>query len=98
VWDRSAGSFPGYRESDRALVEIATVIRARLIAGEDVGMAALNHLRLCCGMMGGSPADRAKVTIVQEPEHDPLAHYFNFNGSQRAAVWVQEEKLSNPRF
>jgi hypothetical protein len=30
-------------------------------------------------MMGGSPADRAKVTIVQEPEHDPLAHYFNFN-------------------
>jgi hypothetical protein len=52
------------------------VIRARLIAGEDVGVTALNHLRLCCGMMGGSPADRAKVTIVQEPEHDPFAHYF----------------------
>jgi hypothetical protein len=52
------------------------VIRARLIAGEDVGMTALNHLRLCCGMMGGSPADRSKVGIVEEPEHDPLAHYF----------------------
>jgi hypothetical protein len=79
VWDRFRREFPWLQESDRALVEIATVIRARPIAGEDVGMTALNHLRLCCGMMGGSPADRAKVTIVQEPEHDPLAHYFNFN-------------------
>jgi hypothetical protein len=42
-------------------------------------MTALNHLRLCCGMMGGSQGDRAKVTIVQEPERDPLAHYSNFN-------------------
>jgi hypothetical protein len=40
-------------------------------------MAALNQLRLCCGMMGGSPADRSKVTLVEAPEADPTDVYFN---------------------
>jgi hypothetical protein len=29
------------------------------------------------GMMGGTPADRAKVTMVEEPEADPTDVYFN---------------------
>jgi hypothetical protein len=53
------------------------VIRARLIASEDVGMTALNQLRLCCGMIGGTPADRAKVTMDEEPDEDLVEGYFN---------------------
>jgi hypothetical protein len=68
--------FPWLQESDRALVEIATVIRARLIAGEDVGMTALNHLRLCCAMMA---ARRLTERSYDCPRAGPLAHYFNFN-------------------
>jgi hypothetical protein len=69
--------FPWLQESDRALVEIATILRARLLAGEDIGTAGVNQLRLCVGMMGGTPADRAKVTMVEEPEADPTDVYFN---------------------
>jgi hypothetical protein len=76
IWDRFRAEFPWLQESDRALVEIATVVRARVIAGDNT-MAAVNLLRLCCGMMGGSPADRSKVTIVEEPDEDPTDVYFN---------------------
>jgi hypothetical protein len=69
--------FQWLQESDRGLLEIATVIRARLIAGEDVGMTAFNQLRLCYAQMGETPADRSKVTIVEEPEADPTDIYFN---------------------
>jgi hypothetical protein len=77
VWERFRREFPWLQESDRCLVEIATLLRVRLIAGEDIGMAGLNQLRLCVGMMGGTPADRARVTMVEEADDDPLAHYFN---------------------
>jgi hypothetical protein len=78
AWDLFLAEFPWLQESDRALTEIATVIRARVLAGEDVGTAGFNQLRLCCNMMGGSPADRAKVTLIEEPdEEDPTDVYFN---------------------
>jgi hypothetical protein len=66
AWAMFAREIPWLRESDRGLVEIAAAIRARLIAGEDVGLSALNLLRLCYGQMGGSPADRSKVSAVEE--------------------------------
>ena len=77
AWEMFRAEFPWLQESDRGLVEIAAAIRARLIAGEEVGMAALNQLRLCCNSMGGTPADRSKVMIVEEPEEDPADKYFN---------------------
>jgi hypothetical protein len=77
AWDLFRAEFPWLQESDRALVEIATILRARLLAGEDIGTAGLNQLRLCYGMMGGTPADRSKVTLVKEPDEDPTDVYFN---------------------
>src|SRR5689334_438929 len=48
-------------ESDRALVEIASYLRARVLTGEEVGTPLLNLLRLCVAQMGATPADRSKV-------------------------------------
>jgi hypothetical protein len=77
VWGLFLAEFPWLEESDRCLVEIATVLRARLLTGEDIGASGLNQLRLCVGAMGGSPTDRAKVTMVEQPDDDPLDGYFN---------------------
>jgi hypothetical protein len=77
VWELFRAEFPWLQESDRCLLEIATILRARLLAGEDIGTAGVNQLRLCVGMMGGTPADRSKVGIVEEPEADPTDAYFN---------------------
>jgi len=77
AWELFRAEYPWLQRSDRCLVEIATILRARVLAGEDIGAAGLNQLRLCVGAMGGSPADRAKVTMVEEPDEDPLEAYFN---------------------
>jgi hypothetical protein len=81
AWGMFAREFPWLRESDRGLVEIAATVRARLIAGDDVGLSALNMLRLCYAQMGGSPSDRSKVELAAtEAEHeaaeDACAKYF----------------------
>jgi hypothetical protein len=76
VWELFRNEFPWLQESDRGLVEIATVLRARVAAG-DSSPAVINLLRLCTNMMGGSPADRSKVTLGEEPGADPTDVYFN---------------------
>jgi hypothetical protein len=77
VWELFRAEYSWLQRSDRGLVEIATIIRAKGLAGEEVSSSELGQLRLCCGMMGGSPADRSKVTIVEEPDEDPMDVYFN---------------------
>jgi hypothetical protein len=79
VWELFRAEYPWLQRSDRGLVEIATLLRARVLAGEDIGMAGLNQLRLCCGMMGGTPADRSKVTMVEEADDDPLDRFFKWD-------------------
>src|SRR3954447_21809259 len=64
-------------ESDRALVEIASYLRARLMMGEEVGIGALNQLRMCMARMGATPADRSKVALPDEPDEDPTDRFFN---------------------
>jgi hypothetical protein len=68
---------PWLQRSDRTLVALASTILARVMAGEDVGLTALNTLRLFLAQMGGSPADLAKVTVTEEEPEDPLDHYFS---------------------
>jgi hypothetical protein len=51
-------------------VEIATIIRARLTAGEEVGIQALNLLRQCLGSMGATPSDASKVSLSDDDEED----------------------------
>jgi hypothetical protein len=77
AWEVFRAELPWLQASDRILVGLASTILARVMAGEDVGMTAVNTLRLFLAQMGGSPADLAKVTVVEEPETDPLEHYFS---------------------
>jgi hypothetical protein len=77
AWKAFQHEIPWLAESDRTLVEIAAVIRARLMAGEDVGVQALNLLRQALGQMGGTPADRTRIETPEDDADDPAAAYFD---------------------
>jgi hypothetical protein len=73
AWREFAGELPWLNRSHRGLVEIASIVRARLQSGEEVGTKALSLLRLCLGSMGATPADASKVSWApEEPEDDLL--------------------------
>jgi hypothetical protein len=77
AWEAFQREIPWLAESDRTLLEIAAVIRARLMAGEDVGIQALNLLRQAVGQMGGTPADRTRIEMPEDDHDDPAAKYFD---------------------
>jgi hypothetical protein len=64
-------------ESDRVLVEIAACIRARAMTGEEVGVGALNQLRMCMAQMGATPVDRPKDALRDEPDEDATDRFCN---------------------
>jgi hypothetical protein len=79
AWEVFRTELPWLQMSDRHLVALACLIQARVVAGEDVGATLLNQLRLCLMLMGATPADRSKVTVVEEKEIDPLDRYFRWD-------------------
>lgn len=72
AWRTFEAEAPWLNFSHRALVEIASTVRARLASGEDVGVQAMGLLRLCLGSMGLTPADASKVSWGPEEEPDDL--------------------------
>ncbi len=70
AWEGFKRELPWLMESDRALVEVASSVRGRLLAGEDVGVTALSMLQSILSKMGGSPADRTRVSAPEEEERD----------------------------
>lgn len=68
VWSLFAKELPWLNGSHRSLLEIATTIRTRVIAGEEVGVQALNLLRQCLGQMGATPSDATKVSMPDSGE------------------------------
>jgi hypothetical protein len=77
AWEAFQREIPWLAESDRTLLEIAVTIRARLIAGEEVGVQALNLLRQALGQMGGTPADRTRIEMPEEVIDDPTDRFFD---------------------
>ena len=63
---------PWLNYSHRGLVEIASIMRARLASGEEVGLQALGLLRLCLGSMGATPTDASKINWAPDEEPDDL--------------------------
>ena len=78
AWAGFVRELPWLQESDRALTEIAATIRGRMLAGEEMPLAALTVLRQCLSAMGGTPADRSKVPPVEaEKPFDPTSIYLS---------------------
>jgi hypothetical protein len=77
AWEGFKQELPWLAESDRAMVEIASSVRGRLLSGEDVGITALSMLQSILSKMGASPADRSKVMVPDDEESDPTDAYFN---------------------
>jgi len=78
AWQTFSDEVPWLNHSHRALVGIASEIRGRLIAGEEVSVNGLNLLRLCLGQMGATPVDSSKITLPEDKDHaDPSDKYFS---------------------
>jgi hypothetical protein len=77
AWNTFADELPWLNRSHRALVGIASDIRGKLMAGDDLSVNALNLLRLTLGQMGATPVDSSKITVPEEEDdEDPAAKYF----------------------
>lgn len=71
AWALFVKELPWLNHSHRALVEMASNIRGRMMAGEDVGVQAMNLLRQCLGQMGATPSDASKIMVPDDGEEDP---------------------------
>lgn len=79
AWETLAGELPWLNKSHRSIVGIAAEILGRQIAGEDVGVQALNLLRQCLGQLGATPSDASKVKMPDgesKDNQDPSKKYF----------------------
>jgi hypothetical protein len=80
AWNCFVREIPWLMESDRVHLEMASVQRGRLMAGKEVGVQAMNLLRLLAGQMGANPTDRSRITVVgHDDKDDPVTHYFHSN-------------------
>lgn len=70
AWLLFEREIPWLTESHRMLVGMASNIQGRLMAGQDVGVQAMNLLRQMLGQMGATPADATKVTVSNDDEED----------------------------
>ncbi|WFT94377.1 hypothetical protein QA633_40010 [Bradyrhizobium barranii] len=77
AWQTLADELPWLNRSHRILVAMASGLLARQIEGEEVGVKALNLLRMMLNSMGATPSDASKVQMpVDETPDDPAAKYF----------------------
>lgn len=68
AWRMLAKEIPWLAESDRMVVELASILRAQLMAGEDIGVSGVKELRLLAGQLGATPADRSKIKVQDDGE------------------------------
>lgn len=76
-WREIASEVPWLNSSHRGFLAIAANIRGRMIAGDDVGVQAMNLLRQCYGQMGATPADASKAGVTPgDEQEDPAERHF----------------------
>lgn len=61
AWKLFEKELPWLNQSHRTLVGMAANIQGRIMAGQEVGVQAMNLLRQMLGQMGATPADASKV-------------------------------------
>lgn len=68
AWLLFEREIPWLTESHRMLVGMAANIQGRIMAGQDVGVQAMNLLRQMLGQMGATPSDASKITVPDAGE------------------------------
>jgi hypothetical protein len=76
VWEAFKREIPWLMESDRAAVEGACELRARLWMGL-ADTKDIAQLRILLSTFGGTPADRSKITWAQGEPEDPANEFLN---------------------
>jgi phage terminase small subunit len=77
IWEGFKRELPWLTESDRSVMELASVLRAAFMASPlDMGVTKLNLLRLCLAQLGATPADRSKVGVGDGEDQDPDDAFF----------------------
>ncbi|MGV3580009.1 hypothetical protein [Brevundimonas sp.] len=77
MWEGFKLELPWLTESDRAVMEVASVLRAQLkLKPLDMGVSKMNLLRLCLAQLGATPADRSKIGVGDGEEGDPDDAFF----------------------
>ncbi|MCT8160649.1 hypothetical protein [Pseudoruegeria sp. SHC-113] len=77
AWLELADELPWLTKSDRHILAIAARLQAAIIEDPAAPIGAFNQLRLCLASMGGTPADRSKVSTPREDEPDPASEFLN---------------------
>lgn len=73
AWKLFEKELPWLNQSHRTLVGMAANIQGRIMAGQEVGVQAMNLLRQMLGQMGATPADASKVATADDgDEKDDL--------------------------
>lgn len=77
AWACFVKELPWLTEADRAVLEVASLVRGKIMDGIG-GVNAVTELRLLVGTLGATPVARSKIS--QEPdeaEDDPAAEFLN---------------------
>lgn len=75
AWELFVGELPWLNYSHRAILEIASTVRARMYAGEDCSVQALTLLRQALGQLGATPATASSVSMPDKEIEDPADKY-----------------------
>ncbi len=76
AWRAFVAELPWLNSGHRAVLQIAAVLRARLVADPEMGVAALSAYSSILSKLGATPADESRVTMAEPVEDDPAERFF----------------------
>jgi phage terminase small subunit len=79
AWDRFRSELPWLTAADKALLEIASMVRGEMLAGEIPGVTKLSMYQSVLSKLGATPTDRSKVNVPDD-EAEP-DEFFGHTGS-----------------
>ncbi len=76
AWLSFTAELPWLMESDRAMVEVAATMRARLRSGDGVGVNVLQAYSSVLSKLAATPVDRTRVNFAIDDDDDLADKYF----------------------
>lgn len=76
AWDQFRDELPWLNSTHRALLEVASNVRARLSGGDAVGINVLQTYSAILSKLAATPVDETKVNHGDEGEDDPSDKFF----------------------